>query len=209
MTPSRSNYDKARDATAAAFLRYDQAAMIRKFGLSHDADALYITFIARDYRVDRRTGAVTWASDTAHTASYNEAMSIYDVLCDSQPLCHLSHEWVNVASLCSIQGGTLSKDGDFFKNSCARFSGDAAALDRACRALGGIPQPKGDVAYQLPLFPFLPLILRFWEADEDFPASMQVLVDKNTLNFLHYETLMLALSHLMTRLQEESQAPSQ
>lgn len=93
MTPSRSNYDKARDATAAVFLRYDQAAMIRKFGLSHDADALYITFIARDYRVDRRTGAVTWASDTAHTASYNEAMSIYDVLCDSQPLCHLSHEW--------------------------------------------------------------------------------------------------------------------
>ena len=117
MTPSRSNYDKARDATAAVFLRYDQAAMIRKFGLSHDADALYITFIARDYRVDRRTGAVTWASEDAHTASYNEAMSIYDVLCDSQPLCHLSHEWVNVASLCSIQGGTLSKDGDFFKNS--------------------------------------------------------------------------------------------
>ena len=124
MTPSRSNYDKARDATAAVFLRYDQAAMIRKFGLSHDADALYITFIARDYRVDRRTGAVTWASEDARTASYNEAMSIYDVLCDSQPLCHLSHEWVNVASLCSIQGGTLSKDGDFFKNSCARFSGD-------------------------------------------------------------------------------------
>ena len=136
-------------------------------------------------------------------------MSIYDVLCDSQPLCHLSHEWVNVASLCSIQGGTLSKDGDFFKNSCARFSGDAAALDRACLALGGIPQPKGDVAYQLPLFPFLPLILRFWEADEDFPASMQVLVDKNTLDFLHYETLMFALSYLMTRLQEESQALSQ
>lgn len=209
MTPSRSNYDKARDATAAVFLRYDQAAMIRKFGLSHDADALYITFIARDYRVDRRTGAVTWASEDAHTASYNEAMSIYDVLCDSQPLCHLSHEWVNVASLCSIQGGTLSKDGDFFKNSCARFSGDAAALDRACRALGGIPQPKGDVAYQLPLFPFLPLILRFWEADEDFPASMQVLADKNTLDFLHYETLMFALSYLMTRLQEESQALSQ
>ena len=38
---------------------------------------------------------------------------------------------------------------------------------------------------------------------------MQVLVDKNTLNFLHYETLMFALSHLMTRLQEESQALSQ
>ena len=203
MTPL-SNYDKARDATAAAFLRYDQEAMIRKFGLVHDETALYISFVAREYRVDRRTGTVTWASDPSHTASYNEAMSIYDVLCDSKPLCHLSHQWVNVASLCAIQGGTLAKDGDFFKNSCAQFGGDAVALDRACRRLHGTPQPKGDVAYELPLFPFLPLILRFWEADEDFPASMQVLVDKNTLDYLHYETLMFALSHLMTRLGEES-----
>ena len=62
------------------------------------------------------------------------------------------------------------------------------------------------MAYELPLFPFLPLILRFWEADEDFPASMQVLVDKNTLDYLHYETLMFALSHLMTRLVEESRS---
>ena len=201
-----SNYDKARDATAVAFLRYDQETMIRKFGLAHDEDALYISFVARDYRVDRRTGTVTWASDPSHTASYNEAMSIYDVLCDSKPLCHLSHQWVNVASLCAIQGGTLAKDGAFFKTSCAQFGGDAAALDRACRRLHGTPQPKGDVAYELPLFPFLPLILRFWEADEDFPASMQVLVDKNTLDYLHYETLMFALSHLMTRLVEESRS---
>ena len=206
MTPSRSNYDKARDATALVFLRYDQEQMIRKFDLAHDADALYITFIGRDYRVDRHTGTVTWAADAAHAASYNEAMSIYDVLCDSRELCHLSHEWVNVASLCTIQGGTLTKDGDFFKNSCARFSGDSAALERACQRLRGQKQPKGDVAYQLALFPFLPLILRFWEADEDFPASMQVLVDRNTPDYLHYETLMLALSHLMLRLEEESGA---
>ena len=203
MTPL-SNYDKARDATAAAFLRYDQAQMIRKFGLAHDEEALYITFVGRDYRVNRKTGVVTRAADAACIASYNEAMSIYDVLCDSKPLCHLSHEWVNVASLCSIQGGTLAKDGDFFKNSCAQFAGDAAALERACQRLHGEPLPKGDVAYQLALFPFLPLILRFWEADEDFPASMQVLVDKNTLDYLHYETLMFALSHLMLRLREES-----
>ncbi len=204
MMPVRSNYDKARDATAAAFLRYDQAQMIRKFDLIHNENALYITFIGRDYRVDRRTGVVTWAADAGHVASYNEAMSIYDVLCDAKPLCHLAHEWVNVASLCAIQGGTLDKDGDFFKNSCQQFSGNAAALERACQRLHGIPQPKGDVAYQLALFPFLPLILRFWEADEDFPASMQVLVDKNTLDYLHYETLMFALSHLMIRLREES-----
>ena len=50
MTPSRSNYDKARDATAAVFLRYDQAAMIRKFGLSHDADAHVTAPVRRSTR---------------------------------------------------------------------------------------------------------------------------------------------------------------
>lgn len=58
------------------------------------------------------------------------------------------------------------------------------------------------MAYQLWLFPFLPVILRFWDADEDFPASLQVLLDQNTLDFIHYETLMFALSHLMQRLRQ-------
>ena len=197
-----SNYEKSQDAAARAFLRYDQSAMIRKFDLSHDADALYITFVARPHRVDRHTGLVTVVS-TGEKADFNAAMSIYDLLCDSQPLCHLSHEWVNVASLSAIQGGTLAKSGDLFLISAADFTGQTAALDRACRALHGIPQPKGDVAYQLALFPFLPVLLRFWDADEDFPASLQVLLDKNTLDFIHYETLMYALSHLMRRLRQE------
>lgn len=197
-----SNYEKSQDAAARAFLRYDQPSMIRKFGLSHDADALYLTFVDRLHRVDRHTGLVT-VVPTGEKADFNAAMTIYDLLCDSKPLCHLSHEWVNVASLSAIQGGTLAKSGDLFLISAVDFTGQTAALDRACRALHGVPQPKGDVAYQLVLFPFLPVLLRFWDADEDFPASLQVLLDKNTLDFIHYETLMYALSHLMRRLRQE------
>ena len=206
MTPRAvSNYEIMRDNAAAAFLRYDQAAMIRKFSLSHDSAYLYLTFVDRPHRVDRATGAVTWSEDgfqTAHPADYNAAMTIYDLLCDSKPLCCLSHRWVNVASLSAIQGGNLSKSSDLFLISAANFTGQAAALARACRALHGTPLEKGDVAYQLWLFPFLPVILRFWDADEDFPASLQVLLDQNTLDFIHYETLMFALSHLMQRLRQ-------
>ncbi len=61
----------------------------------------------------------------------------------------------------------------------------------------------GDVSYELHLFPFLPMILRFWESDEDFPASLQILVDKNILDYMHYETLMFAISHLLNRLKDE------
>ena len=46
----------------------------------------------------------------------------------------------------------------------------------------------GDAAYELSLFPFLPLILRFWDSNEDY---------------MHYETLMFAISHLLNRLKDE------
>lgn len=205
-----SNYEKMRDAAAAAFLRYDQEKMIRKFSLSHDENALYVEFVARLYRVDRQTGVVTWDdAQTRHKADYNAAMTIYDVLCDAQEDCCLAHEWVNVASLSAIQGGTLSKGGNLFLDTGKDFTGRTGALACACRALGGKPAEKGDVAYELALFPFLPLLLRFWDADEDFPASLQLLVDRNTLCYLHYETLMFALTHLLSRLRQESRRAEQ
>ena len=35
------------------------------------------------------------------------------------------------------------------------------------------------------------------------PASLQILADRNTLDYMHYETLMFALTHLFSRLKEE------
>ena len=59
------------------------------------------------------------------------------------------------------------------------------------------------MCYELDLFPFLPLSLRFWEADEEFPASLQILTDKNILDYMHYETLMFAITHVIHRLKAE------
>ncbi len=202
----RSNYEKMKDAMADAFLLHDQSAMIRKFGLEHDAAYLYLVFVNRPYRVDRRSGKVSWSQDgfwTAVAADYNAAMTIYDVLCCSKENCHLSHEWVGVGNLSGIRGGTLEKGSNFFQDAGKYFSGRPDALARACEALGGRRIERGDVAYTLALFPFLPISLRFWDRDEEFPASLQLLADRNTLDYMHYETLMFALTHLLERLREE------
>lgn len=201
-----SNYEKMKNEMAGAFLQYDQEKMIQKFELIHDEDFLYIWFLNRKYRIDRLTGQVSWSKDAFHTeekADYNEAMTIYDVLCYSKEGCCLAHEWANVESLASIQGGTLKKGGGFYQHAGNNFTGKTDALARACEKLGGRKREKGDAAYELDLFPFLPLILRFWDADEDFPASLQILVDKNILAYMHYETLMFALGHVLNRLKEE------
>lgn len=201
-----SNYEKMKDEMAGAFLQYDQERMIRKFGLEHDGAFLYLRCLNRHYRINRQNGQVSWSEDAFRTeekADYNEAMTIYDVLCCSGEDCHPAHEWVNVKSLSSVRGGTLEKGSDFFHNAGKYFEGKADALSRACEKLGGKRLEKGDAAYELPLFPFLSTIVRFWDSDEEFPASLQILVDKNILDYMHYETLMFAISHLLNRLKEE------
>ena len=47
------------------------------------------------------------------------------------------------------------------------------------------------------------MILRYWEADEDFPATMQIWTDKNILDYMHYETLMFAVTHIIERIKDE------
>ena len=191
---------------ANTFLQYDQATMIHKYSLGHDSDWLYITFVNRIYRLNRKTGYVQWSNndfETVYEADHNEAMTIYDVLCYAKDGCHLSNEFVNINSLSSVQTGSLSQNSGFFQNTADFFTGRTAELRSACIALSGNKLEKGDVAFELKLFPFLSIIIRFWEADDEFPASLQILADRNTLDYMHYETLMFALTHLFSRLREE------
>ena len=201
MAGKKSNYEKMQDEMAEVFLEYEQGEMIRRFGLEWDEDALYIVFVGKRYRVDRRMGEVR--RESGEKAGYNEAMTIYDVLCYSRKDCSVAHEWVNVGSLSKVQGGSLAKGSHFFQNAGDFFDGKAKELAEACERFHGKKLPKGDVAYELELFPFLPVTIRFWESDEDFPATLQILVDRNILDFMHYETVMFALTHLLERLREE------
>lgn len=205
MSDIYSNYDKMKHSMTTVFLQYNQEKMIQKFALEADQNYLYLDFIRRKYRIARNSGIIQWSDNhfqTANEADYNEVMTIYDVLCYSKENCHLAHEFVNINSLSSIKGGNLSPSDNFFQNQSSFFDGKVSQLDTACRTLFGKKLEKGDVAYQLDLFSFLPVIIRFWESDDEFPATLQILVDKNTLDYMHYETLMFALTHLFYRLKE-------
>ena len=206
MTKALTNYDKTKISTAHIFLQYDQTAMIHKYSLDYNSDWLYITFINRTYRINRKTGNVQWSDndfETVHEANHNEAMTIYDVLCYSKDGCHLANEFVNINRLSTIRTGNLSQNSGFFQSTADFFHGKPLELHNACIALSGKELDKGDVAFEMKLFSFLPIIIRFWEADDEFPTSLQILADRNILDYMHYETLMFALTHLFQRLKEE------
>ena len=167
------NYEKAKHRGEELFLQYDQEKMIRKFGLRFDDDFLYVDdFLRRDYRVNRATGVFEWSVDgeTWQEAAFNDAMTLYDILCFSEDDCHPSGEYSQVPNLVRVSGRNNMFAGQgIFKEMSEKWADRMDALDRACRSMGGIPAAKGDLAYLIPMYQGLNILVRFYEADDEFP----------------------------------------
>lgn len=199
-----SNYESMRNKMRTEFLKYDQERMLRRFSLEGDGDYIYIDFMQRRYRIGRSTGVVERSCggfSSAVEADYDESMTIYDLLCFPSDGSALSGRDCPVNRL----EGTVVSAGngsEMFQRAADRFSGRADELHRACLTVGEDVGMSGDVAVKIYPFSFLPVILQFWDADEEFPARLKFMVDENTLHFMHYETIFFMTGHIVRRLEE-------
>ena len=200
MSERKSNYDVTRDRVESEFLKYDQDAMISKFGLKYDREYLYIRFVARDYRIGRKTGRVERLPEGVH-AGFHETLTIFDVLCESKPDCRLSGEFVRVNDLDGVTK-TAYLGSNLFDGSAKAFTHRTEALAAACEKLGGTAGNVGDVSYRIPMFDFFPVTLQFWDADDEFDAVLKIMWDRRALDFMRYETTWYAAGHLLDRLEE-------
>ena len=181
------NYDKMREAARQRFLTYDMEKLRRRLELPEDPAGIRVPFLGKPLLVRRADGEVTDAA--GEKASFEAAMSVWDLLCRSEETPRLSGKLVPTMELHHIMGANSVHE-DLNRRDAAAFSGREAALADACRALGGVPGSRGDVSFRIPVFGDLfPVELRFWSADEEFPAQLQFFWDANALDFLHYETL--------------------
>ena len=191
-----NNYAIQCERARAQFLTYDQAAMCARLGLEMTEDAIPIRFFGEKCTIRRADGAVLSADGAP--APFGAVMAIYDALArDNTPT--LSGEWVPTTALHGIRG-THAVHEDLHSPAAQRFAGHADALERALISLGGRPGIGGDVSYILDVFDFFPVCVRFYDADEEFPASLQFLWDANALDFLYYETLWYVAGELIDRL---------
>ena len=200
---SLSNYQRMLLDMRARFLQYAQPSMIEKFSLHADDTFLYLPCIGRNYRIHRTTAVVDYLDEhgVSHEADFDVAATIYDILCYAKPNCALSHQFAPINSVAKNYH-TNQLGGSIFSGCAQFFAEHPDRLEQTLIALGGIPEGKGDIAYRVNLFPFFPVRVQFWNADEEFPASLQILWDGNTLDFLHYETTYYLAGHLLHRLRE-------
>lgn len=197
-----NNYAIQAQAAKARFLTYDQAALIRKFRLRSDGSYLYPVLLGREYRVSRSTGDLekrigdTWADGN----SFEEVLTLFDLLCDARQDRCLSGRWKSMQSFGHQFHSGLLEEG---RNPAAeRFDRDPDALRRGCLALHGTPFPGCDVGYAVELFDGLSIALQFWHGDEEFAPRLRYLWDENALQYLRYETMYYAVGLLLDRLRE-------
>ena len=72
--------------------------------------------------------------------------------------------------------------------------------------MGGIIEPKmagADVTCKIHVTPFLPVLLQFWQGDEDFEPKVVIMWDKNTDKFLRFETTFYLQKDLLERLKNK------
>ena len=74
---------------------------------------------------------------------------------------------------------------------------------KVCELTGGKIQPKmagADLTYLFQVTDFFPVLLQFWDGDEEFPPKMLILWDENTDRFMHFETTFYLQGDLLERL---------
>lgn len=195
------NYQIQAQRARQRFLTYDQQQIIAKSPLTFDDDYLYLPVLDRTCMIRRQTGELFWQECGVCTPSQDpsDAMTIFDYLCDSRRDRCLSGEFIAMANFGhQFHSGLLESGAPSALE--RRADQDLPGFCRVCQALGGEPVTGGDAGFRLRFFPDLPVVLRFWASDEEFPAQLRFYWDKNTLFYLRYETMYYALGILQSRL---------
>lgn len=215
-----SNYEIAKVQAQKMFLNYDQEKVIKKLNLLHDESYIYFSFVSKQYRISRKTGEIVWSDDdfvSCHEADFNEVLTIFDIICYSKEDAHIRGIFVNMKSLSSIQGSSSALvGGGLFQKYSECFDHKEEALCVACERLNGVKAMKGDVAYILPLFEIakvnsdctkevMSMKIQFWNSDDEFPASLELFLDKNILEYMRYETVWYAVSHVLEQIYHNMQ----
>lgn len=135
-------------------------------------------------------------------AGFEETLTIFDLLCHQGQHKAVSYRFAPVNSLKgAAKGAGVEKD--FYRSIADAIDNEPKAFANACLALGGTSVPMGDLGFRFHMFRDLDVILKFYHADEDFPASVTLLWDENLLDFMFYETVFYAVGFLLKTVKEK------
>lgn len=198
---NRSNYEILAEEARKRFSSMDMDEIRQRTGIDPQEGAFRIGLLGREYAVSADDGTVT-GNDGA-PAGHTVSMILYDLLGYSEKGANPSGEYTQVQNLAKVVSTVKYAGQGMHDRTAQDIDGKDEKLIAACEALGGTPWGKGDVSYMIPLYRDLKFVFSFWNSDDEFPASANVLFDDNSLQYMHYETLWYCIGHIFSRITEE------
>lgn len=196
----KDNYLIQAGQAKQRFLSYDQQRLIAKFRLQYDKEYLYVNLLCKLYRIDRKTGDMDCREDDAWQDgnSYEEVMTLLDLLCDSRDDRWISGRWRNMQSFgMQFHQNLLEEQYDPMAEYIDAHPED---FQKACLSLGGEPLKGADISYAIEVFDGLPIGIQFWHGDEEFAPRLRYLWDENARMYIRYETMYFAVNLLKQRI---------
>jgi hypothetical protein len=101
----------------------------------------------------------------------------------------LGHEWVKFNTLRGSWACRYSFNEENLGKLTSVYVGKKDKLFKALERLGAKRADFGDAAFELSFLPLVKVLLVFEDEDEEFPASVRLLYDKNSIFYLPHEQL--------------------
>ena len=184
------------------FAGYDPKRIAGILQLAYDEKYIYLSYFQTQYRMRLKDGELEKETESGWTGElyFNESMAIYHVLKYTVDMPRCSGVWVPNEKLDRVVSRNTRLADPLLTPFAKVWTGRCKELAQVCENIGGRKLDKGDVAYQFAAFSFMEIQLVFWDADEDFPAQVQILVDQCVTDFIHYETVGCIISDLLEKL---------
>ena len=164
----------------------DFAESAQRLGLEYREGRVWVHFLARDYMITR-DGVEPLDGQPANVNI--RSVLLYYLL--SKGAGSPDHAYVLFENFPRLVGGLGTPIGLMNTPLERKFGGDYAAFSEAALRLEGMAEDAqpGSHAWRFEILPKIAARVVFREADDEFPAAIQIMLDQAALRFLDFECL--------------------
>ena len=200
----KENHKITREHLKEKIRNHDFEAISPGLGVAYAVDdgveALEIPYFGR--AVTMRHNGIVSNNDEKFDPWDEVLLYNYIFFSGSKPL---TGNWVGLESFPNSLPKRVALEGGCHRRINQVFAGARSELEEVCRKLGGIPVADGhnaDLAYRFEPLPKMPLLLLFWDEDneEGFDSQTKVLFDESALEYLDLEGLTFVAEKLAQNL---------
>lgn len=187
MDNRRSNYEKVYARFQDWFVKCPQEDIIKKIGGEFDEKNLSLSFFGERCRISRGTGEITGEGE--REIPVTERLTIMHHLRYCKSFAEEGSKMVPFREIREAAVFERAYERSALEPLKKHFAGRPQELLKAGLELGGIREKYGDVSLTLHAFPKIRLTYIFWDGDEEFPPSANILFQDTIAQWTHPESV--------------------